>query len=549
MRAFLLLFLVGLISSGSGQTKLADSLWRELNTLKDARSENDTAYLIVLNEFAYSIQYSNPDSSLLYAEQAKKLSREAGFEKGYAEAVRNIGIVHYLRGNYVKGLEYFYDGLKVAEKIGYEKGVARLHNNIALIYYGQAKYKEALASQFKALAIREKIGDRPGIATSLNNIANIYKNLNQYDESLVYHVKSLGVKRALNDTRAIAASLNNIGWLFIKQNKYIDAQQYLEEAKPLLKKSQDKILSSDVLQGLAECYWASGNFTEALTLAQQSLQIAHAINLKDQLRDCNETISKIYKVRGDFKSALRHHEIFKLYADSINNAEIEKKTSALAVQYEFEKKEAVLKAEQDKVNLEHEKQNLQQRWIIITVAIGLFMVSVVAFLFFRSRNNMERAYHKLEIANQEIQTKSEQLRLINQALQLQKEEISQQRDVVAAQNQKLNEANAIIGSHNIVLEHEVDRRTKELSEYARQLEEFAFITAHDLRSPVATILGLGNLMEQIGGDAKEREMIYEKLILTAKVLDETVKGLNRKLNTRSKGPAYPAGKPVPVSVG
>lgn len=548
MRAFLLLFLVGLISSGSGQTKLADSLRRELKALKNTRSEIDTTYLNVLNEFAYSIQYSKPDSSLFYGEQAQQLSRKAGFEKGYAEAVRNLGIVHYLRGNYVKGLEYFYDGLRVAEEIGYEKGVARLHNNIALIYYGQSKYKEALASQFKALAIREKIGDRPGIASSLNNIANIYKNLNQYEESLVYHVKSLGVKRALKDTRAIAASLNNIGWLFIKQNKFVDAQQYLEEAKPLLLKSQDKILSSDVLQGLAECYLVSGNFSKALGLAQESLLIAQSINLKDQLRDCNETLSKIYKARGDFKTALRHHEIFKLYADSINNAEVEKKTSALAAQYEFEKKETVLKADQEKLNLEHEKQSLQQWWIIFTVAIGLFMVSVVAFLIFRSRNNMERAYHKLEIANQEIQTKSEQLRLINQALQLQKEEISQQRDVVAAQNQKLNEANGIIGSHNIVLEHEVGRRTKELREYARQLEEFAFITAHDLRSPVATILGLGNLMEHIGNDAKERDMIYEKLIITTKVLDETVKDLNRKLNIRPNGQTIPSGKPVPVSI-
>jgi tetratricopeptide (TPR) repeat protein len=335
MRAFLLFFLVGIITSGSGQTKLADSLRRELKTLKDTRSEVDTAYLHILNEFAYSIQYSNPDSSLFYAELAKKLSREVGFEKGYAEAVRNIGIVYYLRGNYIKGLEYFYDGLRVAEKIGYEKGVARLYNNIALIYYGQAKYQEGLTSQFKALAIREKIGDRPGIAASLNNIANIYKNLNQYDESLVYHVKSLGVKRELKDTRAIAASLNNIGWLFIKQNKFADAQQYLEEAKPLLLKAQDKILSSDVLQGLAECYLVSGNHNLALGLAQESLQIAKSINLKDQLRDCNETLSKIHKARGDFKAALQHHEIFKLYADSINNVEIEKKTSALAAQYEF----------------------------------------------------------------------------------------------------------------------------------------------------------------------------------------------------------------------
>jgi tetratricopeptide (TPR) repeat protein len=539
MRAFLLFLLVGIITSGSGQTKLTDSLRREVKRLGSTGETRDSLYINVLTEFAYSIQYSNPDSSLFYAEQAKRLSRVAGFDKGYAEAVRNMGIVHYLRGDYLKALEFFYDGLRVADEIKNSKCIGRLHNNIGLVYYAQGKYNEALASQLKALAIREKIGDKSGIATSLNNIANIYKNLNNYDESLHYHEKSLAVKRGLRDIRGIAASLNNIGWLFIKQNKFENAQEYLEEAKPLLPKAKDKILSSDVLQGLAECYLMTGKHEPALELAKEALAIGQSINLRDQLRDCNETLSKIYKAKGDFKLALSHHETFKLYADSLNNAEIEKKTSALAAEYEFEKKETTLKAE-------HEKQSLQQWWMVATALVSLLFVSVVTFFIFRSRRKLEHAFHKLEIANLEIQNKSSELWNINQTLEQQKEEISAQRDLVAAQNQKLNEANAIIGSHNIVLEHEVERRTRELREYARQLEEFAFITAHELRAPVATILGLANLMDTIGHDKEEREMIYCNLISTTKKLDAAVKELNQKLNNRPSGNSILVKKPVRV---
>lgn len=536
MRAVILFFLVGVIISANGQTKLADSLRREAKRLQPV---GDSSYINVLNEFAYGIQYSHPDSSMLYAGQASRLSRELGFDKGYAEAVRNIGIVHYLRGDYLKALDFFYDGLRAAERINNQKCIGRLHNNIGLVYYAQGKYDEALASQLKALAIRQNIGDKAGIATSLNNIANVYKNLNNYDESLHYHEQSLVVKRELNDVRAIAVTLNNIGWLFIKQNKFEQAQEYFEEAKPLLTKAKDKILSSDVLQGLAECYLMAGQHESALKLANESLAIAYSINLKDQLRDCNETLSKIYKAKGNFKLALSHHEVFKLYADSLNNAEIEKKTSALAAEYEFEKKETTLKAE-------HEKESLQQWWMTATALVSLLFVSVVTFYIFRSRRKLEHAFHKLEIANLEIQNKSSELLAINQTLEHQKEEISAQRDLVAAQNLKLNEANSIIGSHNIVLEHEVDRRTRELREYARQLEEFAFITAHELRAPVATILGLANLMEQVGHDKEEREMIYRNLIIATKKLDCAVKDLNVKLNNRPSGQTALLRKPVKV---
>ena len=47
------------------------------------------------------------------------------------------------------------------------------------------------------------------------------------------------------------------------------------------------------------------------------------------------------------------------------------------------------------------------------------------------------------------------------------------------------------------LEMEVSKRTNELVEYNQQLEQFAFIAAHNLRAPVARILGLGQLIQML----------------------------------------------------
>ena len=74
--------------------------------------------------------------------------------------------------------------------------------------------------------------------------------------------------------------------------------------------------------------------------------------------------------------------------------------------------------------------------------------------------------------------------------------------MVELQNEALKEARKIIEEQNTELkqkneglEIEIEKRTKELVEYNHQLEQFAFVSSHNLRSPIARILVLGNLLE------------------------------------------------------
>ena len=92
-----------------------------------------------------------------------------------------------------------------------------------------------------------------------------------------------------------------------------------------------------------------------------------------------------------------------------------------------------------------------------------------------------------------------------------------QRDVVWAQNQKLEEARKIIEKQNEEiklrnenLEMEVQSRTKELVEYNQQLEQFAFISAHNLRAPVARLLGLGHFLISNRRTITMRSMVCPK---------------------------------------
>jgi ligand-binding sensor domain-containing protein/signal transduction histidine kinase len=139
---------------------------------------------------------------------------------------------------------------------------------------------------------------------------------------------------------------------------------------------------------------------------------------------------------------------------------------------------------------------------------------------------------RLVQSQKEIETQNEELRQGQ-------EEISAQRDQVWKQNQKLEEAQFIIEKQNEEiklrnenLEQEVESRTKELVAYNQQLEQFAFISAHNLRAPVATILGLGELLRLNPEDTRDKESVFEKIIFTARELDRVVRDLNTILEIK-----------------
>lgn len=85
-----------------------------------------------------------------------------------------------------------------------------------------------------------------------------------------------------------------------------------------------------------------------------------------------------------------------------------------------------------------------------------------------------------------------------------------------------------IKSINENLESLVLKRTLELERKNKALEEYAFINAHKLRSPVASILGLINLMKksELGSDT---EAIMKHMVESGERLDEVVGSITRAI--------------------
>jgi signal transduction histidine kinase len=149
------------------------------------------------------------------------------------------------------------------------------------------------------------------------------------------------------------------------------------------------------------------------------------------------------------------------------------------------------------------------------------------------------------LLEKKVAARTQEITTQNEEMVSQSEELSAQRDILAIQNKRFQEAQQIIEKQNeeihlknTHLEIEVAHRTqelqstnKELIQQNNQLEQFAFIAAHNLRAPLSRILGLANVL-QITSSATDKDALIEKMVSSSHDLDYVIRDLNTILEIK-----------------
>ncbi|PBQ30602.1 hypothetical protein CNR22_02040 [Sphingobacteriaceae bacterium] len=106
---------------------------------------------------------------------------------------------------------------------------------------------------------------------------------------------------------------------------------------------------------------------------------------------------------------------------------------------------------------------------------------------------------------------------------------------------KFNAEGVAVGLLGIVLdvtdkkiaEEEKEKMVADIILHSKNLEQFAYIVSHNLRAPIANILGLASLLKGTLTE-KDRATSQEYLFVAVEKLDETVQDLNKILSIRAE---------------
>jgi signal transduction histidine kinase/ligand-binding sensor domain-containing protein len=167
---------------------------------------------------------------------------------------------------------------------------------------------------------------------------------------------------------------------------------------------------------------------------------------------------------------------------------------------------------------------------VLAVAILLLLLGLYAFYWVRERNN------KLQKARLErmVHERTRKLQELYDEIASQNEEISAQNEELSLQAEAIELRNIELQNIRNSLEERVAERTlslaklnQELVDHNNQLEQFSFITAHNLRGPVARVRGLLSILEkEYEGD------ILNHLNASVENLDSVIMDLNLVLSIR-----------------
>jgi adenylate cyclase len=325
--------------------------------------------------------------------------------------LNNIGVVYWYQSDYPKALEYYFKALKIDEELSDKSEIAGTLCNIGIVYNSQEDYPKALEYMLKGNEIDKALGNKPGIASNLGNIGEIYRRLSDYAKALEYDSSALQLYEELGDKNGIARNLGNIGAVYTEQASYPKALEYYFKALRISKELGLKIGVAMNLGDIGSTYLSmakdsseeqlkeqfAGNRTRALQ--QAKVYTDSAIIIFKEISDLNtlfsnyERLSEIQTLLGDHKGALESFKNYTLFKDSVFNMEKNKKLTETAMQYEFDKKEAATKAEQ-------EKKDIRQRNIRNSIAAGLAGSLGFLAVVYRQRNKIGKEKQKSDAEKQ-----------------------------------------------------------------------------------------------------------------------------------------------------
>jgi tetratricopeptide (TPR) repeat protein len=534
-----LFILTGFIPAFTQRNKI-DSLRSTL-----ARASNDTVRVNISVELARLYRRINFDSVYYFGMEARKLSQDINYKRGEAggnlmmgigrlrrgdlldamslceralelsvagnfpeiesEALNNIGLNYNYQGDYPTALEYYQRALSVAESMKNKSAIAGILTNIGGIYYNLKDYNRSLDYWHKALQIHRQLNDIAAAATCMSNIGLAYSDKGDYQMALKYYFQSLS-NYERNSLCPRIYPLENIGSTYYKMGKLDSAGFYLQTALEGAVECHNPVAELGILNVLADVSKSKKQFAQALQYLNRAYKIGDDAGLKRETSIVAKSLSEFHEMMGNTKEAFAVFKTYQALRDSIYNGDNAKAIGRLEAKYEYDSAKRAHEIARQIENLEKEKLLAREKWIRNTFIAGFILMICIAGLIYR---NFERK------------------KISNRHLELLNKEIKEHEKVLISQSEELKMLNESLSELNTDLEKKVAERTRQLIEQNMELEnkneklaDYAFINAHKLRAPVATILGLVKLFEV---DIEERGYIVERIKHSTEDLNDIVK--------------------------
>ncbi len=447
--------------------------------------ESDHELANTYYELSLSLQETNPDSALYFANRAElilqrndpesllpflykskgkiyknKLLTERSllyYRKAYDEFIKLenyteigdcsllMGNLYYDMANYSEAYFFYMQSLNAFEREENQLGIARMENNLGIVSHDMGRLSDAEKHYLKAYKIYRENGLSTEECGALGNIGSILYDREMYDSALTYFLQvidklnpdSIGSSQ---QHYILSGVYNNTALAYSELGKDRLAMEYYRKGLGLALRVDDQFTVGSVYMNLGSFFGEMNNQDSALYYLHRALRLAQQRGYSSLELNVYEELAKLHAKPGSYASAYNWMVRYDTLYKKIFNEEQSKEIMQLRSRYEQEI------SEKEILQLQSESQ-LQK---MLNKLFIIFIVIIVALAVIIAVNLRSKKYTNQMLAERNLQ--------ISNAIQ------------------KLSESE------------------NELQKLNKSKDRIFSVVAHDLRNPVAAVTGFSELL-------------------------------------------------------
>ncbi len=324
-----------------------------------------------------------------------------------------MGRCDHYRGDYDKALNNYLVSLGYAERNNDTLRIGEINNTIGGIYYNQGDGKTAYVYYKKSLVIQLHKRNKFRVGRGYLNVGSALILQKKLIEARLALDSALHYYKTIHSLEGISYVYGTLPYIFT-QNKQPDSSlKYLQMARKATLKINKLYALAQVDEDIARIYFEKGDFEKSMRFIDEGLDFSNKTRQNFNRLSLYLLKSQLLEKKGKFKEAFEAYKLHKDFSDSVLNASSIKKQTEDALNYEYTKKQYEQKLAFEKEELMRVEKEKQQRIIIYASFLGVFIVIVLLYVRYRSKQQANKrlsaAYTTLEQKNIIIEDKTKKL--------------------------------------------------------------------------------------------------------------------------------------------
>lgn len=414
----------------------------------------DTAMINKMNGQANALWSNQPDSMILLSKLTLANSDSLGYTAGKIDALRNLGIGYYEKGNYNESIQYYNKSAKIALAAGEMEKEAKIHSNLAMPYIALGKHKDALIELNKAVDAAEKynlpiikahathnigmvyhyqqivdsaisyytrsqqqyekLGDTSRSTFILGNIGHIFLKKKNFKRAKEYYVQSLKLAETQKNYKAIGNAQQSLGALFLETKDWKNAHYYFLEAKKTLESTGEKTEYLRLLDNLSQTYLETGDTDTAIRYAKECHNLAQLHGQLYYLQSSSKRLSELFERKNDLGKSLEFYKGYKSASDSLYSNENKEQLVRQEEEFRYKK-------QQNDIEAVYNAKVARRNYILAIAFVLIISMSVIGFLLIKNSRQTRKNNKILKSTNAFIE---EQVALLEESDEFKKSLIS-----------------------------------------------------------------------------------------------------------------------------